>query len=341
MAEQDKAQTGKTAPPTPVPPSRDQGMTSADGIALLLTVLWILFVGYYFFRFGFDTAQADTGVMVVTLVAMILPVALIWMASALANMSKRTRRDASRLQTSVEGMRQAYLTETRFAEPEATPDLEKRLEEMAARQKETETAIASFASARDAETSTNQGSQTEHADGVVGEESQPALALGSPAIQSAPLQVSDFIGAMNFPEDENDHEGFRQLRRALNDPISSKLIHASQDVLTLLSQDGIYMDDLHPERSKPEVWRKFADGERGRTVSGLGGVRDRTSLSLASGRMRTDPVFRDTVHHFVREFDKTFESFAHRASDAEIAQLTDTRTARAFMLLGRVTGIFD
>ena len=29
------------------------------------------------------------------------------------------------------------------------------------------------------------------------------------------------------------------------------------------------------------------------------------------------------------------------ATDAEIAALADTRTARAFMLLGRVTGIFD
>ncbi len=34
------------------------------------------------------------------------------------------------------------------------------------------------------------------------------------------------------------------------------------------------MDDLRPDRAKPEVWRKFAKGERGRTIAGLGGVRD-------------------------------------------------------------------
>jgi hypothetical protein len=25
-----------------------------------------------------------------------------------------------------------------------------------------------------------------------------------------------------------------------------------------MSQDGIYMDDLRPDRSRPEVWRRFA-----------------------------------------------------------------------------------
>ena len=33
--------------------------------------------------------------------------------------------------------------------------------------------------------------------------------------------------------------------------------------------------------------------------------------------------------------------FEANASDAELADLADTRTARAFMLFGRVTGVFD
>jgi hypothetical protein len=146
---------------------------------------------------------------------------------------------------------------------------------------------------------------------------------------------------MNFPENEHDKEGFRTLRRALEDPGTERLIRASQDVLTLMSQDGIYMDDLRPDRSRPEVWRRFAKGERGRTVAGLGGVNDRSSLVLAAGRMKKDPVFRDATHHFLRHFDKTFMEFERHASDEDIARLSETRTARAFMLLGRVTGTFD
>jgi len=118
-------------------------------------------------------------------------------------------------------------------------------------------------------------------------------------------------------------------------------VQASQDVLTLLSQDGIYMDDLNPDRSRPELWRRFAQGERGRVIGALGGVRDRTSLALTAARMREDPIFRDAAHHFLRNFDRMLTSFELVASDAELIELADTRTARAFMLLGRVTGAFD
>jgi hypothetical protein len=153
--------------------------------------------------------------------------------------------------------------------------------------------------------------------------------------------VADFIRALNFPETPEDKVGFRALRLALEDRTTSKLIRAAQDVLTLLSQDGIYMDDLKPERAKPEVWRRFAQGERGRTISALGGIRDRSSLALTAGRMREDPVFRDAAHHFLRQFDRTFQEFEKNASDQDMAELAETRTARAFMLFGRVTGTFD
>ncbi len=128
---------------------------------------------------------------------------------------------------------------------------------------------------------------------------------------------------------------------ALKDRKVAQLIQASQDVLTLLSQDGIYMDDLRPDMARPEIWRQFAQGTRGRAVAPLGGIRDRSSLALTSGRMKQDPIFRDAAHHFLRKFDHTIAEFEPQASDADISALSDTRTARAFLLLGRVTGTFD
>ncbi|MEP5010461.1 MAG: hypothetical protein ABJR08_15125, partial [Roseobacter sp.] len=173
-------------------------------------------------------------------------------------------------------------------------------------------------------------------------EDQPALALGTQAADMAPpLAIDDFVRALNFPETAEDEVGFAALRRALKDRTSAQLIQAAQDVLTLLSQDGIYMDDLRPDRARPEVWRQFGQGARGRPVAALGGVRDRSSLALTAGRMKQDPIFRDAAHHFLRRFDKIFAEFETTASDAEISALAETRTARAFMLLGRVAGTFD
>ncbi|MEP0155414.1 MAG: hypothetical protein ABJE81_12140, partial [Pseudophaeobacter sp.] len=150
-----------------------------------------------------------------------------------------------------------------------------------------------------------------------------------------------FIRALNFPETAEDEDGFTALRAALKDRKAAQVVQAAQDVLTLLSQDGIYMVDLRPDMARPEIWRQFAQGTRGRAVAALGGVRDRTSLALTSARMKQDPIFRDAAHHFLRRFDRMFAEFETEASDGEITALGDTRTARAFMLLGRVAGTFD
>jgi hypothetical protein len=56
--------------------------------------------------------------------------------------------------------------------------------------------------------------------------------------------------------------------------------------------------------------------------------------------MKKDPVFRDATHHFLRLFDKGFAKSEDTATEAEISALSETRTARAFMLLGRAARTF-
>ena len=155
------------------------------------------------------------------------------------------------------------------------------------------------------------------------------------------VEVADVLRALHFPDSPDDAEGFRALRLALTDHGLAKLIRAAQDVLNLLAEDGIFVDGLTADHPRPELWRKFAAGERGGIIAGLGGVRDRSSLALTAARMRGDDVFRDAAHHFLRSFDKAMVTLEPRASDSDLTALSDTRTARAFMLFGRVTGIFD
>lgn len=174
------------------------------------------------------------------------------------------------------------------------------------------------------------------------DEDQAKLPLHTPeGPDRIPISIPEFVRAMNFPENADDKEGFRVLRRAFEERDLGKLLRASQDVLTLLSQDGIYVDDLNPDRPLPQVWRKFAEGERGLSVVALGGIRDRSALTLTKARLKNDPVFRDATHHFLRQFDKVLATFCKTAKDPELIEMSNTRTARAFMLLGRVAGAFD
>ncbi len=314
---------------------------ASDLIAGVLCLVWLAMVGGFFLFAGNASNSSGTVGAIMVLVAIFLPVALIWVAAITARTARSLRAEARRLQTAIDAMHQAYLGQNNASRPL----VERKLDEIVTATKQAETAIATFTSRRDSEATQASADrkaalltplQPRHGD------DQPTLALGTPAEDLAiPVSVADFIRALNFPDSPEDKDGIRALRRALDDRALAKLIRAAQDVLTLMGQDGIYMDDLKPDRARPEIWRRFAGGERGKTIAALGGVRDRSSLALTAGRMRQDTIFRDAAHHFLRQFDRTVADFEKNASDQEISELAETRTARAFMLLGRVTGTFD
>lgn len=170
---------------------------------------------------------------------------------------------------------------------------------------------------------------------------QGQLALGPEHDARPPLGAQDFIAALNFPQTPDDTDGFRALRLALRHPPTAPLVQASQDVLTLMSQNCLYMDDLAPDHTRPDLWRRFADGERGGVIGGLGAIRDTDALLTCANQMRDDLVFRDATHHFLRRFDQILAARIDELTDSDLIRLADTRTARAFMVLGRAAGIFD
>jgi hypothetical protein len=328
-----------SAKPTPLgiyERSSRQGITAFEISALLLTFLWL---GGSVVFFMVSSATVDGMNFLITALVIFLPVAMIWMAATTARSSRVMREESKRLQTAIDAIRQAYVTQQQRTAVGTEPSVARKLDEIAEAAKKTETTLATFTtSRREAQRAPVAPKQPVAASGG----DQGSLELGTQAEElSPPLPAEDFIRALNFPETAEDEAGFAALRRALRDRNTAQLIQAAQDVLTLLSQDGIYMDDLRPDMARPETWRAFAQGARGRPVAALGGVRDRSSLALTSGRMKQDPIFRDAAHHFLRRFDQTFATFEPDASDAEISALSNTRTARAFMLLGRVAGTFD
>jgi hypothetical protein len=308
-----------------------------------LSVVWVAGVGLYLALSPPGLPGGPVG-LALTLLVVFLPLALLWVAVSTARSIRALRDEAARLQVAVDAMRHAYVLAQQTGALAVTRGaVDKRLDEIAAAQRQTEAQLAMFTSRRDAAlTVPSADRKAALALPVATAAEQPSLALGTPAEDlREPLSVADFVRALHFPESAEDKAGFRALRLALEDRRASRLIRAAQDVLTLLSQEGIYMDDLKPDRARPEVWRRFAAGERGRAIAALGGIRDRSSLALTAARMREDAVFRDAGHHFLRSFDHTLQEFARTATDAELAELAETRTARAFMLFGRVTGTFD
>lgn len=319
----------------PRPPS----VSGVELIATALSLIWLLGTVVFFLVLEPSTESLSALQFLMTVLAIFMPIAMIWVAALVTRSSRVMREEGMRLNAAIEALRQNYLQQAQTSTRQPLePSINKKLDEIAAAQRKTESAIAMFSTTRE----TQAARLSAEAQNPKGEENQGNLALGTPAdVLTPPLETSDLIRALHFPENTEDQEGFSALRRALKDRQAAQLVQAAQDVLTLLSQDGIYMDDLRPDHARPEIWRMFAEGKRGREIAALGGIRDRSSLALAAGRMKQDPIFRDAAHHFLRRFDKSFVVFEKTATDAEISALGETRTARAFMLLGRVAGIFD
>lgn len=323
--------------------ARDTGVrvTPIEVIAIVISLIWLVGVALFFLVLpgdGEGEATVDSLRFVMTLMAIFLPIAMVWIAAMSARSAKVVREESQRLQAAIDAMRQTYVADRQARGAGIEPTVERKLNEIARATQKTETALATFATSRPEARPAAVAAAPKPGTG----DDQPSLALGTTAEDIAPpISRPDLVRALNFPDTEADEVGFAALRRALKDRTAKQLIQASQDVLTLLSQDGIYMDDLNPDRARPEIWRRFAHGERGKTVAALGGIRDRSSLALTAGRMREDTIFRDASHHFLRKYDQMLLAFEAEASDADLAALAETRTSRAFMLLGRVTGAFD
>lgn len=315
----------------------ERGAGPEGPLAAGLSLLWVVLAGAALTLSGGDAPEGSGGLRAaMTALVLVLPVGMIWVVAMAARASRVMRDESRRLQAAIEAIRQAHLAQAQqTAAGGADPALARKLDAIVAAQTATEARLAALLGSPEAEPAA--AAPEERA-----REAQPSLALGAPDEPRQPaLGTEDFIRALNFPETAEDRAGFAALRRALRDRRTAQFVTAAQDVLTLLSQEGIYMDDFSPDRARPDLWRRFAEGERGRTVAALGGVHDRAALALAGERMKQDPIFRDAAHHFLRLFDQRFAEFAETASDPEISAFADTRTARAFMLLGRAAGTFD
>ncbi len=330
--------------PTPKPlglfsTPQPQRVTATERIAIALCLVWGIGVAVFFFVLGGSGILAGENGLVVLMagVAMLLPIAVILMVAAAARSVRLMREESMRLQATVDHMRQTFEEDARARKTGLQPSVERKLEDIATAARTAESAVAVFATRRtkaQQAQSTNPFPQDADLD-------QPPLALGMEPDRAANTSMEDLIKGLNFPDDANDKAGFAALRRVLADRKAKPTVQAAQDILTLFAEDGVYMDDLRPDRARPDLWRRFIQGERGAMITALGGVRDRSSLALTAGRMRQDAAFKDTAHHFMRHFDRLLQHIEEDATDAELSAITNTRSAKAFMLLGRVAGIFD
>ncbi|MDO5604618.1 MAG: hypothetical protein Q4G25_05585 [Paracoccus sp. (in: a-proteobacteria)] len=303
-----------------------RGMANASGRAMIigaaLTALWLVMLLILWLGSGGTASGPGRWVSVV---AALMPLALIWMAVGLARAIDTLRAEAEALRAMLDDTAPGDMPRRDPAPPPAIPASPARTAPAM------RPAGAVTGRARPAPPAPTAATAT-------ADPRQHRLGLDAPEPVELPAEV--VIRALNFPDGPADHEAIAAMREALRDADHARLIRSAQDVVTLLAERGIYTDDLVPGPADPAAWHRFAEGQRGRAVAAVGAVRDPAMLETASSAMRNDEVFRDAMHHFLRLFDRGVTAVMPRLNDDQITRLADTRSARAFMLLARAAGLF-
>jgi hypothetical protein len=328
-------------------PDTKQTISPAVSVGVVVSVAWVVLVFLYFAFSGQRLTEAfDTSIVgLLTMLAVVLPIVLIWTvaltAGTAAKLKKEARELRSEMRTVSENLR---VTSERLPQEQAevagqlkliaemTMQNDKRLKEIA----NNGVSAAPQVDVVDLNRTVFGDYQTHK------EETQITLPLsGQSNAALPPMSVDDLIAAFNFPDDANDKNGFRALRRAMEERKMRELLEGAQRVMSMLTEDGIFMDDLNPDRPVIAAWRKFSEGVRGPEVASVGAIKDKAVLGIARARMKTDPEFRESVLYFLRQFDEALTEYEPRLQNHELTDLASTRSARCFMVMARVSGAFD
>lgn len=311
-------------------------------IASILSIVWvILLAGYgagYFGLLGDIAEPRDAAFLEIVffLIVLILPLAFIWLGSALIRRSFQIQDEARRLEREFRDIKsngnaqsQSGISQPRIKD-NRVESLQQRVTDLTKQIKQMETTITSVRQM--------QAAMQTQTSGTKAQQNSPEPTLEE--VTDYSMDWNDLLRALDFPRDEMDAEGFRALRLAKRDEGTGQLLRAAEDILNLLAQEGIYMDDLRPEIAPAYDWRNFAEGTRGSDVDPVGGINAPEAMERIKTREEKDQIFRDSSLYFLRRFDILLKSFTAEASDAQIQLLADTRSGRAFMLLGRAAGMF-
>ena len=116
-------------------------ITTIEIVALVVSLAWIAAV--VVLGFGQPSA-AEESWSILSIMAVVLPLALIWVAAMAARTARALRQEAARLQGSIDAMRAAYVEQQQRASMEMKPELAQKLDDLVAAQADTETRLATF-----------------------------------------------------------------------------------------------------------------------------------------------------------------------------------------------------
>ncbi|MGD9294278.1 MAG: hypothetical protein PVI41_05285, partial [Roseobacter sp.] len=94
---------------------RTETITSIEFVAIAVSAVWLIGAALFFLFLPSDASEGGTGAgalrFLMTLMVIVMPIAMIWVAASAARASKVMRDESRRLQASIDAIRQTYIAQ--------------------------------------------------------------------------------------------------------------------------------------------------------------------------------------------------------------------------------------
>ena len=113
----------------------DKSISNIEIIAIALSVLWLLGSAIFFLvqPANPNPDAGDSGLrFLMTMLAIFMPVAMIWVAATAARASRVMREESQRLQSAIDAIRQAYIAQQQGKPFDGDASVNRKLDEIAA-----------------------------------------------------------------------------------------------------------------------------------------------------------------------------------------------------------------
>ena len=91
-------------------------ISTIEIVAIVLSVLWMLVVGYFYLTVEPSAGREDAPLMsLMSMVGVFLPLAVIWIGASAARTASTMRDESDSLKAAIDGMRHAYVEQQQMA----------------------------------------------------------------------------------------------------------------------------------------------------------------------------------------------------------------------------------
>ena len=107
-----------------------EGRSAGEVIALVLSIGWMILVGAFFYFLPPTSTVADrfdSLRFILILIAIFMPVAMVWVATAASQSARIMKEESGRLQAAIDGMRKTYIENRAGPVGGMQPTVEKKL----------------------------------------------------------------------------------------------------------------------------------------------------------------------------------------------------------------------